>query len=46
MSIEFENTVEGMELLAAYVGGLVKAGVTFRLRKDKFAVQVELTGGF
>jgi hypothetical protein len=46
MSIEFKKTTQEMTLLAAYVAGLVREGVTFKLAADDCAVRVTLTGGF
>ena len=46
MGIEFEKTPKGMTLLAAYVAGLVQAGVTFLMHSDKHSVRVTLTGGY
>jgi len=46
MEMSFEKTVEGMELMAAYVGGLIKQGVTFKIYQDRTDVVVELLGGF
>ncbi len=45
-SIEFPWTETGMTNLAAYVAQLTREGVTFKIRQDRFAVAVELTGGF
>lgn len=46
MTFRFEQTVEGMNLLAAFVAQLVKEAVVFKVAQDKFEVVIELTGGF
>jgi hypothetical protein len=46
MTIWFDLTVDGMQLLAAYVAQLVREGVTFTIQRDKISVEVKLTGGY
>ena len=46
MEMSFQKTEEGMALMAAYVGGLIKSGVGFRIHQYECDVVVKLTGGF
>ena len=46
MAVEFKKTTEEMALLAAYVAGLVREGVAFKMHSDDYSIRVRLTGGY
>jgi len=46
MEMTFKKTEEGMLLMAAYVSGLIKQGVTFKIHQYECDVAVILLGGF
>jgi len=47
MKVEFDDTVEGMRKMAAFVAQLVREAVTFKVTFSSAETYVvELTGGF
>jgi hypothetical protein len=42
----FAATEDGMRLMAVFVSGLIKEGVTFKIEDTGAAYRVILTGGF
>lgn len=46
MKMTFDNTEDGVRMLAVYVSQLVKEGVTFKIVQHHGETVVELLGGF
>lgn len=42
----FECSPDSIQLCAIFVAQLIREGVTFEVCKDKFSVEITLTGGF
>jgi len=45
-TVSFERNENGMRLLAAFLAGIVKEGITYSVRTDACEVTVEILGGY
>jgi len=46
MRFSFDRSDEDMKAMAVFVAQLIREGVTFTVRQDNAAFEIELTGGF
>lgn len=44
--VQFLNDEEGMKALAAFLAGIIKAGLSYNIINENNHTFVELTGGF